>query len=169
MTDVQSQQSAVALNDWFQDVNHGHRTPLVQGPVQDDLDDLIIEREWFDKKFPQRVAALVRHHRKQHGKDPNRAFLPMRFANWIHKRWGDRVNFEIPPEPTPLLMDPESGEIRTEPRPAMIETMSLIVVPNLGDDSYVIQLDTVLKSSEAQICCGPGEVSVRPVTETDKP
>jgi len=122
----------------------------------EELGELIVEREWFDQGFPQRVAALIRHHRERHGKHPQRVFLPDRFVNWVFKRWGSQLVFDIQSEPVPLRTDPESGEMRTEPMPALFERLTLEVRPiNPGEEgSDRIRLDTVLESSEASIRCG---------------
>lgn len=143
-----------------QDVGDAEITPGVnmrdfvgQPAPREELDDLIVEREWFDKEFPQRVAAMVRHHRQRHGKEPQRIFLPTRFVDWIHKRWGRNLNFEVPTGHIEIPLMP-TDQAPTDQ--AVIELVNMEVVRAIRLEAAfdTIRLDTVLISSEASIRCG---------------
>jgi len=123
----------------------------------EELGSLITEREWFDQRFPQRIAVLIHEHRRRHGKDPGSIRLPKRFAKWLNKRWGEQVLFEVPPERIPVPTAEGEGPPVSQ---VVIETVSLQIIDVVdgiyySDDSCkCIELESRQFTGETDLRCG---------------
>lgn len=64
-------------------------------PPRDELDNLICERLWVEKKMHERLCDLAFRHKKKHQRWPNVVFLSDRFKEWFHRRGARRLDIEI--------------------------------------------------------------------------